>query len=174
MNVESPYKGALRDYIFQSEKWTSYSKENVYRLPIKHGREQAHLTEKDETQSYQSRETKLHHEQEEKKEVIYDIDIPNTDKMKEGDHAAQSLQPTVKGTECEVHHRPSLFRRIMKIWKKRKTSRAPECGPEKEEVVREQVPKEVNEQDRAEGKLSAMNFPHVCFKAKEEKKHIST
>ena len=173
--MEHEQEGDEKDIavVLQSKKTTSNSKEKVYRLPIKHGRNQAHLTEKDETQSYQFRERKLHREQEEKKEVIYDIDFPSTDKMKEDDHAAQSLQPTVKGTECKVHHRPSLFRRIMKIWRKRKTSRAPGYDPEME-IVREQVLKEVNEQGRAEGKLSAMKFPRVCFKEQEEKRHIST
>ena len=30
-----------------------------------------------------------------------------SDKMKENDNATQSLQPTGKGTVCEVHYQPS-------------------------------------------------------------------
>ena len=90
-----------------------------------------------------------------------------TEKMKEDDHAAQSLQPTGEGTEGEVLHQPSPFRRTRTIWKNRrsletqkqatrkakslenKENTASEYGSEKE-VVREQVLKEVNEQDRTE------------------------
>ncbi|XP_074612250.1 uncharacterized protein LOC141866614 isoform X4 [Acropora palmata] len=89
------------------------------------------------------------------------------EKTKEDDHGAQSPLPTGEGTECEVPHRTSPFRRIRTIWKKRKTTvtnkqatrkaknlenkenAAPGCGSETE-IVLEQVPEEVNEQDRTE------------------------
>ena len=62
-----------------NQKTTSNSKERGYRFRIEHGRNQAHLTGKDEMQSDQSRKTKLHHEQEGKEEVIYDVVIPSSD-----------------------------------------------------------------------------------------------
>ena len=45
-----------------------------------------------------------------------------TGKMKADDHAALTLQPTGEGTECEVDHQPSNFRRTTTIWRKRKNS----------------------------------------------------
>ena len=45
-----------------------------------------------------------------------------TGKIKEEDHATQTLQPTGEGTECEVDHQPSHFRRTTTIWRKRKNS----------------------------------------------------
>ena len=81
----------------------------------------------------------------------------STEKTTEDDHGAQSLLPTGEGTECEVPHQPSPFRRIRTIWRKQKTTETnkqaiqkaknmenkenalPGCGSEKE-IVREQVP----------------------------------
>ncbi|XP_044164392.1 uncharacterized protein LOC122948508 [Acropora millepora] len=74
------------------------------------------------------------------------------EKTKEDDHGAQSPLPTGEGTECEVPHPPSPFRRTRIIWRKRKgpetikqrTGKAknsetddyavPGCGSEKEGV----------------------------------------
>ena len=53
-------------------KPTGIRKENEDQLPIEHGQNQEDLTEKDETQGYQSRKTKLPHGQEGKEEVIYE------------------------------------------------------------------------------------------------------
>ena len=91
----------------------------------------------------------------------------STEKSKEEDHEAQSPIPTREGTECEVPHHTSPFRRIRTIWKKQKSpeekkqrtrkaknlenkeNAVPGCGSETE-IVLEQVPEEVNEQDRTE------------------------
>ena len=91
----------------------------------------------------------------------------STEKPKEEDHGAQSPVPTGEGTEGEVPHQPSPFRRTRTIWRKQKSPEAkkqrarkaknlenkenavPGCDSEKE-VGREEVLKEVNEQDRTE------------------------
>lgn len=136
--------------------------------------------EKGETQSYQS-ETEVQ-EQEGDEEEFYEPVGPRADPNKNAilkefneamknalveDHGAQSPIPTGEGTECEVPHRTSPFRRIRTIWKKQKSPEAkkqrtrkaknlenkenavPGCGSETE-IVLEQVPEEVNEQDRTE------------------------
>ena len=86
----------------------------------------------------------------------------STEKSKEDDHGAQSPLPTGEGTECEVTHQPSPFRRTRTIWRKQKSPEAkkqrmrkaknlenkenavPGCGSEKE-VGREEILKDVNE-----------------------------
>ena len=52
------------------KKPTRIAKEKGYQFSSEHRLNQADLTEKDDTQSYQSRKTKLQHEREEKEEVI--------------------------------------------------------------------------------------------------------
>ena len=61
------------------KKPTGIPKEQGYKSPIEHKRNQAELNEKDETQSYQSKKTKLQQDQEGKEEVIYDSIAPNSD-----------------------------------------------------------------------------------------------
>ena len=61
------------------KKPTGIPKEKENQFLIEHSRNQADLTEKDETQNYQSRKTKLQHEQQENEEVIYDSVIPSSD-----------------------------------------------------------------------------------------------
>ena len=91
----------------------------------------------------------------------------STEKTKENEHGAQSPLPSGEGTQCEVPHQPSPFRRTRTIWRKRKSpeakkqaaqkaenlenkeNAAPGCGSERE-IVLEQLPEEVNEQDRTE------------------------
>ena len=58
---------------------TVIPKEQGYKSHIEHKPNQADMTEKDETQSYQSKKTKLQHEQEGKEDVIYDFIAPRLD-----------------------------------------------------------------------------------------------
>ncbi|XP_015759023.1 PREDICTED: uncharacterized protein LOC107338306 [Acropora digitifera] len=114
------------------------------------------------------------------------LETLSTEEMKEDDHGAQSPLPT-----GEVPHQPSPFRRRRTIWRKRKSpetkkqrarkaknlenkeNAAPGCGSETE-IVREQVPKEVNKQDRIE-KQNIPNEISLCLlqRARMER-HIST
>ena len=113
-----------------------------------------------------------------------------TEKMKEDDHAAQSVQPTGEGTECEVPHQPSRFRRTRTIWRKRrspeteagnamgknlgnKQNAALEYDSEKE-VVRKQVLKEVNEQDRTEEQNLSNQISPCLLQGSRWERHIST
>ena len=113
-----------------------------------------------------------------------------TEKMEEDDLAAQSLQPTGEGTEGEVPHLHSPFRRTRTIWRKRKSpetqkqaTRKPknlenkenatsEYGSEKE-VVREQVLKEVNEQDRTEEQNPPNEISPCLLQGARRERHIS-
>ncbi|XP_044164422.1 uncharacterized protein LOC122948532, partial [Acropora millepora] len=58
---------------------TVIPKEQGYKSPIEHRPNQAEVNEKDETQSYQSRKTKLQQDQEGREEVIYDSIAPSSD-----------------------------------------------------------------------------------------------
>ena len=61
------------------KKPTGIPKEQGYQFPIEHRWNQADMTEKDKTQSYQCGKTKLQHEQEGNEEVIYDFIAPSSD-----------------------------------------------------------------------------------------------
>ena len=61
------------------KKPTRIAKEKGYQFSSEHRLNQADLTEKDDTQSYQSRKTKLQHEREEKEEVINAFITPSSD-----------------------------------------------------------------------------------------------
>ena len=113
-----------------------------------------------------------------------------TEKMEEDDHVAQRLQPTGEGTECEVPHQSSPFRRTRVIRRKRKSpetqkqatrkaknlenkeNAASEYGSEKE-VVREQVLKEVNEQDRTEEQSLSNEISPCLLQGAGQERHIS-
>ena len=70
--VEDSVKTKYPSLTIHYKKQTGIPKEKGEQLPIEHGQIQADLTEKDETQRYQSRKTELHHEREGKEEVIYE------------------------------------------------------------------------------------------------------
>ena len=61
------------------KKPTRMAKKEGYQFSVEHRLNQADLTEKEETQSYQSRKTKSQHEREQKEEVIYEFTTPSSD-----------------------------------------------------------------------------------------------
>ena len=62
------------------KKPTRMAKKEGYQSSLEHGLNQADLTEKGETQSYQSRKTKSQHEREQKEEVIYEFITQSSDR----------------------------------------------------------------------------------------------
>ena len=114
----------------------------------------------------------------------------SVEEMKEDDHGAQSPLSTGEGTECEVPHQPSPFRRTRTIWRKRKSSETikqrarkaknlenkenavPRCGSEKE-IVCEQVPKEVNGQDSTEKQNIPSEISPCLLQKERMERHIS-
>ena len=77
-SVEDDEKTKYASLTIHDEKPSSIPKEKGYQSPIDHRPNQADLTEKDETQSFQSRKTKLRHEQEKKEEVVYEFITPSS------------------------------------------------------------------------------------------------
>ena len=114
------------------------------------------------------------------------LETLSTEEMKEDDHGAQSPLPT-----GEVPHQPSPFRRRRTIWRKRKSpetkkqrarkakhldnkeNAVPGYGSEKE-FVREQVPKEVNKQDRTEKQNIPNEISPCLLQRARMERHIST
>ena len=62
------------------KKPTRMANKEGYQSSLEHGLNQADLTEKGETQSYQSRKTKSQHEREQKEEVIYEFITQSSDR----------------------------------------------------------------------------------------------
>ena len=77
-SVEDDEKTKYASLTIHDEKPSGIPKEKGYQSPIDHRPNQADLTEKDETQSFQSRKTKLRHEQEKKEEVVYEFITPSS------------------------------------------------------------------------------------------------